>query len=373
MGDEKIMQMSENQMGGLLAGGMILFFQIFILAVLAVCILILIAEWKVFRKAGQHGWAVLIPFYNVYVLTKITWGNGWLFLLGLLPLGNIVFLIFTWIKLARVFGKGGGYAAGLIFLPFIFMPMLGFGGSAIYQGPDRGRNKGPIIACAVLGGLGVLIYGMLIAAGVTLGVVMENDAPEAYVEDYDELYEESIDDLDDFDIYDDYDDSDEDVATAPIQGYNYFVSVTLDDGSVQISVPVLDSEYLSVSGSMATSFLDGVSTTAYIGYPYADIPQIVSESVEDRCDSLENMPEYYSDITVDEMISGDQFALQQINYNSIGWDGEKTPCMEIIKCDEVDGNVVMMNVSVDNSSATENTQAVFKEACELYGIDFEFD
>ena len=67
------------------------------------------------------------------------------------------------------------------------------------------------------------------------------------------------------------------------------------------------------------------------------------------------------------------FALQQINYNYINWDGEKTPCIEIIKCDQVDGGMVMLDLAVDNSSATENTQAIFKEACELYGIDFDFD
>ena len=106
---------------------------------------------------------------------------------------------------------------------------------------------------------------------------------------------------------------------------------------------------------------------------YADIPQMVSDSVESTCETMESMPEYYADITVDEMITGDGFALQQINYNYINWDGEKTPCIEIIKCDQVDGGMVMLDLTVDNSSATENTQAIFKEACELYGIDFDFD
>ena len=103
----------------------VLFILMFILVIFAICIVMIIAEWKLFKKAGQPGWAAIVPFYNAYVLTKITWGNGWLFLLGFLPLGNIIFLIFTWIKLAKAFGKGGGYAAGLFFVPFIFLPIAG--------------------------------------------------------------------------------------------------------------------------------------------------------------------------------------------------------------------------------------------------------
>lgn len=94
----------------------------------------IVAMWRVFEKAGEPGWASLIPFYNTYVLFKITWGNGWKFLLLLIPLANIVFAIMTMVKLARSFGKGGGFAAGLIFLSPIFMLILAFG-EAQYVGP----------------------------------------------------------------------------------------------------------------------------------------------------------------------------------------------------------------------------------------------
>ena len=51
-----------------------------------------------FKKAGKHGWAALVPFYNSYVLMEIAWGNGWLMFLMLLPLGNLVFSVLTCIK-----------------------------------------------------------------------------------------------------------------------------------------------------------------------------------------------------------------------------------------------------------------------------------
>lgn len=101
--------------------------------VFALSALLIAAEWKFFVKAGEPGWAALIPFYNTYVLFKIAWGNGWKFLLLLIPIANIVFSIMVNVKLAKAFGKGGGFAVGLILLPVVFYPILGFG-SAQYEG-----------------------------------------------------------------------------------------------------------------------------------------------------------------------------------------------------------------------------------------------
>lgn len=99
------------------------------LIALAVGILMIIAQWRIFSKAGEPGWASLIPIYNLYVLYKITWGSGIRFLLLLIPLYNIILAIQTNIRLARAFGKDDGFAVGLIFLPSIFMLILGFGGA----------------------------------------------------------------------------------------------------------------------------------------------------------------------------------------------------------------------------------------------------
>ena len=96
-------------------------------------VVVIIGMWKVFTKAGQPGWAVLIPIYNMYVLLKIVGKPWWWLLLLLIPLVNIIIGIIVAIALAKSFGKGGGFAVGLIFLPFIFYPILGFG-SATYQG-----------------------------------------------------------------------------------------------------------------------------------------------------------------------------------------------------------------------------------------------
>lgn len=98
-----------------------------------VYILLVISMWLIFSKAGEAGWKSLIPIYNFYILFKITWGSGWLFLLALIPFVNVVIYIVTEYKLAKVFGKGIGTTLGLIFFPSIFQLILGFG-KAQYRG-----------------------------------------------------------------------------------------------------------------------------------------------------------------------------------------------------------------------------------------------
>lgn len=94
-----------------------------------IAVLMIVATWKIFQKAGRPGWASIIPFYGAYVEFEIVGMNGWLFLLLLVPIVNIVFSIILMVKLAKAFGRSAGFAVGIIFLPFIFIPMLAFGKS----------------------------------------------------------------------------------------------------------------------------------------------------------------------------------------------------------------------------------------------------
>jgi ABC-type sulfate transport system permease subunit len=102
---------------------------IFWIVELAIIVLIIAAMWKVFSKAGQPGWAALIPIFNAYVLLKVAGKPGWWLILLFIPVVNIVFGILALAGLAKNFGKGAGFVLGLVFLPFIFYPILGFGGA----------------------------------------------------------------------------------------------------------------------------------------------------------------------------------------------------------------------------------------------------
>lgn len=114
---------------GALGAGLVIYYII----VLAVGIVMIVALWKIFEKAGEPGWAAIVPFYNNYVLFKIAMGNGWLFLLCLIPFVGSVVALVAFFKLAIAFGKGAGFGIGMIFLSPIFLCMLAFG-DADYQG-----------------------------------------------------------------------------------------------------------------------------------------------------------------------------------------------------------------------------------------------
>jgi L-cystine uptake protein TcyP (sodium:dicarboxylate symporter family) len=102
---------------------------------LAIAAFYIACGWKVYTKAGQPGWACLIPIYNTYIWLKIVGRPVWWLLLMFIPLVNIIIAIILVIDLAKSFGQGVGFALGLIFLGFIFYPILAFGAST-YSGPS---------------------------------------------------------------------------------------------------------------------------------------------------------------------------------------------------------------------------------------------
>ncbi len=105
---------------------------VFLLVYLALVVLVIAGMWMTFTKAGQYGWACIIPIYNTIVLLRIAGKPWWWLFLFLIPLVNIVIAIIVCIDLAKNFGKGVGFAIGLVFLPMIFYAILGFG-DARYQ------------------------------------------------------------------------------------------------------------------------------------------------------------------------------------------------------------------------------------------------
>ena len=101
---------------------------------LVLIILPIVAYWMIFQKAGKPGWAAIIPIYNIIVLCEIVGRPAWWFILLLIPFVNIVILIILAVDLSKSFGKGVGFAVGIIFLSYIFILILAFG-SAAYVGP----------------------------------------------------------------------------------------------------------------------------------------------------------------------------------------------------------------------------------------------
>lgn len=150
-------------MGLIAIGSMMVLGGIYLVFAFVWWILQIIANWKIFTKAGEAGWKSIIPIYGDYVSYKIAWQPAyfWLsFILGIVasclsglvnPDGeNMIILaivaliriilavisILYCVKLSRAFGRGIGFAIGLIFLQPIFLLILGFGGDQ-YYGADK--------------------------------------------------------------------------------------------------------------------------------------------------------------------------------------------------------------------------------------------
>ncbi|MDH4112352.1 MAG: DUF5684 domain-containing protein [Actinomycetota bacterium] len=110
-------------------GGSTIFWLFYVVFVVAY----IVAWWVVFTKAGEAGWKSLIPIYNIYILLKIVGRPGWWLILLLIPIVNFIIWIIVALDLAKSFGKGTGFAIGLILLAPIFFLILAFG-DATYRG-----------------------------------------------------------------------------------------------------------------------------------------------------------------------------------------------------------------------------------------------
>lgn len=165
---EETMYEATNILGGILLVALVIS--------LPLAIAKIVAFWKMYKKAGEKGWASLIPFYSGYVLYRMTWGRGIVYLIPLflgvgsfiscvslfvasftysaigimiswllgivLNIASIAMLLITKYKLSRVFGHDVDYFIGLIFLPLIFYLILGFGSSTYTCPPNHSRLKG---------------------------------------------------------------------------------------------------------------------------------------------------------------------------------------------------------------------------------------
>lgn len=143
----------EALFGGM-AVGVLIFFGFIALIVLAIAIFMIIAECKIYAKAGEKWWKVFIPLYNSWVQTKITGLAWWWFPIFIgasllmdvklfAPIAGIAVILISFnynYNLAKKFGKSNGFAVLTTFLPFIGLPILGFGSAKYDAKADVDKN-----------------------------------------------------------------------------------------------------------------------------------------------------------------------------------------------------------------------------------------
>ena len=129
-------ELSDAEAAGLI-GVLVAAFLAMMVPLLILMAIYIISMWKIFTKAGQPGWAAIVPIYNIIVQLNVQGRPTWWIVWYLVPFVNyvsgLVMFIIAGLDLAKRFGKSGGFAAGLILLNPIFLLILAFG-SARYQG-----------------------------------------------------------------------------------------------------------------------------------------------------------------------------------------------------------------------------------------------
>ena len=361
---------------------------IFVVIGLACLALFIIGEWKVFKKAGYEGWISLVPFYNAYILSKIVWGNGWLFLLCLIPVGGQIFQIATFAKLAKVFNKGTGFSVGMIFLPVIFMLVLGMSSTSCYSGPNTSGKTGVIVASAIVGGLyviGMIISGVVVTLTASSllngGVIVKNTDSSYHTESSDTWGNYFTDDSSDSSSYFDDSSSYTDDSSSYISEssssneFNFSgnpKTYTLKNyQGAEIAIPFFDSDLVHSSDSYVSGTKDGVYVNVrYSGLENVDLKKDVQSLVEGTVSTYNSL---YKNVTTDELLQGDGWCMQQINYSREDLNGNDVDCFTIIKEDKANGHPLQIEIGVNNAAANENTISTLKQVFKWYGIKFDFD
>ena len=107
---------------------------------LAIVVVMIAGIWKLFEKAGQPGWAAIVPIYNAYVLLKIIGRPVWWLILFFIPIVSIIMAIIVAIDVAKAFGQSAAFGFFLNFLlGGIGYLILGFGNYQ-YVGPAAAQT-----------------------------------------------------------------------------------------------------------------------------------------------------------------------------------------------------------------------------------------
>ena len=107
-------------------------------------LIVCISYWKLFKKAGKPGWAILVPIYNIIVLLEIAELPMVYFLLLFIPFANIYVYFKTNICIAKRFGKSTGFGIGMSLLSIIFIPLLAFSDDEINNNSSETNNENSV-------------------------------------------------------------------------------------------------------------------------------------------------------------------------------------------------------------------------------------
>ncbi|MBO1679886.1 hypothetical protein [Bittarella massiliensis (ex Durand et al. 2017)] len=165
-------------------------------------------------------------------------------------------------------------------------------------------------------------------------------------------------------------------APKPAEGFTYLSQITLQTEGKSLGVYCLEDEDIYLNGDYASTTASGIELTTFLftsSGAGADTPKEQVRTDVEGTLAVKGSLDFYSDVAAEELLTGDGWALQQVNFNYIGYDGEKYPGFVIHKVDQVDANTFLsIEVEVNGYDADNTTRPAFEEVCKAFGIQFDF-
>lgn len=111
---------------------------------LAIMVVTLVANWRIFEKMGRKGWESIIPFYNTYVQFELLYNKGAKMFLMLIPFYGIYIMIKFYIDLAHAFNQNTSFGWGLVLVNTVFVCILAFGQAEYLDGSHALTGEGTL-------------------------------------------------------------------------------------------------------------------------------------------------------------------------------------------------------------------------------------
>lgn len=282
----------------------------------------------------------------------------------------------------------------MVFLPVIFMLILGMSGTSSYSGPNANGKTGVIIASAIVGGLyviGMIISGVVVTLTASSflngGVIGKNTDSSYHTESSDTWSNYFTDDSSDSSSYFDDSSSYTDDSSSNNDSSSYISESSSSNEfsfsgnpktytlknyqGAEIAIPFFDSDLVHSSDSYVSGTKDGIYVNVrYSGLENVDLKKDVQSLVEGTVSTYNSL---YKNVTTDELLQGDGWCMQQINYSREDLNGNDVDCFTIIKEDKANGHPLQIEIDVNNAAANENTISTLKQVFKWYGIKFDFD
>lgn len=143
-------------------------------------LLCLIGLWKIFEKAGEKGWAALIPFFNLYVWLRVIRKPIWWYIFLLIPFINVFVILLMIVEVLKCFSKHGlgAQALGVLF-PFFYLPYLGFSPKEKYTDPTKAP---PVVKSATREWLDAIIFAVIAASIIRIFLIEAYTIPTSSME-----------------------------------------------------------------------------------------------------------------------------------------------------------------------------------------------